>query len=136
MDVVVGQDPRVEIQVEPKVVDCQLDLKEFELIRVGKLIEGKDARELGNELKDILKELIRLYDQNLAAFFRGDPAWSTEIAWSLGYIGPPAQEVREGPDVRWRWDEGVWHGGGRSLRGIDIASDSRRSRDPILLHST
>src|SRR5436190_1189553 len=51
-----------ELQIEPKVVDCQLDLKEFELIRVGKLIEGKDARELGNELKDILKQLIRLYE--------------------------------------------------------------------------
>lgn len=54
-----------ELQIEPKVVDCQLNLKEFELIRVGKLIEGKEARELGNELKDILKQLIRLYEPDV-----------------------------------------------------------------------
>jgi hypothetical protein len=54
-----------ELKIEPKVADCQLELKEFDLIRVGKLIEGADARELGNELKDILKQLIRLYEPDV-----------------------------------------------------------------------
>jgi hypothetical protein len=41
--------------VEPKVIGCELSLKEFRLLRVGNLLQGESARELGDELKEFLQ---------------------------------------------------------------------------------
>lgn len=50
-----------EVTVEPKIVESRLDLKEFDLNRVG-IVEGDLPRDIGNELKGILQELIKLYE--------------------------------------------------------------------------
>lgn len=61
-DVVVKLDSKSfppEVQVEPKVVESQLELKEFTLKRVGKLPLGERAQKLGDELKGSLQESLR-----------------------------------------------------------------------------
>lgn len=48
-----------DLVIKPKVADLQLDLKEFNLRRVGNLIEGERAKNLGDELKDVLRGLVK-----------------------------------------------------------------------------
>jgi len=50
-----------DVIVQPKVTDLKLDLKEFNLRRIGSVIEieGERAKNLGNEVKDVLRNLIK-----------------------------------------------------------------------------
>jgi len=48
-----------EVIVEPKVTKTQLELKEFDLRKVGKLMIGEKGRELGHELKGVLQEQLK-----------------------------------------------------------------------------
>lgn len=54
-----------ELIVQPKVVGSRLELKEFTLRRVGPVLEGEDAKVLGDELKVVLQELIRFYEPSV-----------------------------------------------------------------------
>lgn len=48
-----------EVIVEPKVTRTELELKEFEVRKVGKITVGEKGRELGNELKGVLQEQLK-----------------------------------------------------------------------------
>jgi hypothetical protein len=54
-----------EVVVEPKVIASRLELRDFDLNRVGNVLFGEPARELGNELKGLLQELLRLHEEEV-----------------------------------------------------------------------
>jgi hypothetical protein len=49
------------VSIEPKVVDCRLELKDFQLHRVGPVI-GDGVRDIGHDLRDLVAELVRSYE--------------------------------------------------------------------------
>lgn len=57
-----------DVLVEPKVARARVELLEFDLNRVGSLLVGDPARELGDELKGVLQELIRLFDEDVKEY--------------------------------------------------------------------
>ncbi len=49
-----------EVKVEPKIVDLTLDLKSFNLNRLGGTLQGEPFRQLGNDvMRDLLRELLK-----------------------------------------------------------------------------
>lgn len=48
-----------EVKVTPKVTRTQLELQRFDLQNVGGLLQLEDARQLGNDLKGLIGELVR-----------------------------------------------------------------------------
>jgi hypothetical protein len=65
-----------EVVVEPKVTKSQLELKEFEPRKVGKVQLGERARELAGELKGVLQDHLKKHEQEIkdrinAAIARG-----------------------------------------------------------------
>jgi len=49
-----------EVNVEPKIVEMTLDLKEFNLTRVGGTVQGEKVRQLGNDLMpDLIRGLLK-----------------------------------------------------------------------------
>lgn len=48
-----------DLIVEPKVLESRLELKEFDLNRVGNLLEGDPALALGDELRGLIQDLLR-----------------------------------------------------------------------------
>lgn len=49
-----------EVKVEPKIVDLTLDLKDFNLNRLGGTLQGETFRQLGNDLmRDLLRDLLK-----------------------------------------------------------------------------
>jgi hypothetical protein len=49
-----------ELKVEPKILDLTLDLKEFNLNRLGGTLQGETFRQLGNDvMRDLLRELLK-----------------------------------------------------------------------------
>jgi hypothetical protein len=60
-DVAVSFKPKVfppELLIEPKIVGCKLILQDFTLRRVGKVLEGDKAKEVGNDLKDYFQKAL------------------------------------------------------------------------------
>lgn len=53
-----------ELALEPTVKSCKIDLVDFRLKRVG-VIEGKMAEQLGQELEEVLKRLVRRYEPKI-----------------------------------------------------------------------
>lgn len=52
-----------EVTVEPKVLQSRLELKRFDLNRIGPVLLGnKEARDLGEELRGALQELLKQYE--------------------------------------------------------------------------
>jgi hypothetical protein len=51
-----------DVVAEPKVVASRLELQEFDLNRVGNVLVGEPAHDLGNELKGLLQELVRMHE--------------------------------------------------------------------------
>jgi len=56
-----------ELKIEPRVAQCKLILKDFNLKdvsfrRLGKVLEGEKAREVGNELKGFLQGLLTQHE--------------------------------------------------------------------------
>jgi hypothetical protein len=52
-----------DLTVQPKVLQTRLELKSFDLKRIGPVLLGsKEARDLGEELKGSLQELLRQYE--------------------------------------------------------------------------
>jgi hypothetical protein len=55
-----------DLSVQPKVLQTRLELKSFDLKRIGPVVLGnKEARDLGEELKGSLQELLRQYEPQL-----------------------------------------------------------------------
>ncbi len=54
-----------DVLAEPKVAALRLELCEFDLNRIGPFIAGDPARELGDELKGLLQELLRLHEEQI-----------------------------------------------------------------------
>lgn len=54
-----------DIVAAPKVTTLRLELCEFDLNRVGNLIVGEPALQLGDELKGLLQELLRLHEEQI-----------------------------------------------------------------------
>ena len=48
-----------EVVAEPKVVATRLELRAFDLNRVGNILVGDPARDLGDELKGVLQDLLK-----------------------------------------------------------------------------
>src|SRR5207248_8710338 len=71
-----------DVLAEPKVASLKLELREFDLNRVGRILVGEPALQLGDELKGLLQELLRLHEeeikdyanQALAKALKGGPA--------------------------------------------------------------
>jgi hypothetical protein len=67
-DVAIGPGKSLlEVKVEPKVTSLKLELKEFNLhevatARLGKVLEGDNAKAMGNQYKDILQEVMRQFE--------------------------------------------------------------------------
>jgi hypothetical protein len=62
MDLVAAKFPP-EFKVEPKVANLKMDLKEFDLqevstLRLGRVLEGERARDVGNQYKSMLQDLM------------------------------------------------------------------------------
>jgi hypothetical protein len=57
-----------EVRIEPKVADVQLELREFRLHRVGPLLAGPQAQQLGDELKGTLEALLKSYEPQVKDF--------------------------------------------------------------------
>ena len=52
-----------EVTVQPKVLQSRVELKRFELNRLGPVLLGnKEAHDLGDELKGSLQELLKQYE--------------------------------------------------------------------------
>jgi hypothetical protein len=70
-DVAIGPGKSVlEVKIEPKVKKLKTDLKEFNLheiatARLGKIIEGEDAKAFGNKYKDILQDVMRQFEPTI-----------------------------------------------------------------------
>ena len=54
-----------DVVVTPKVIDSKVLLDKFDLNRVGFILVGDDARQLGDELKDFLQTLITQHDNDV-----------------------------------------------------------------------
>jgi hypothetical protein len=54
-----------DVLVEPKVLDSKLLLDKFDLNRVGNVLVGDSARELGDELKEFIQGLLSQYDEDV-----------------------------------------------------------------------
>lgn len=54
-----------DVLAEPKVAAIRLELRDFDLNRVGNVLVGEPARELGDEFKDILQELLRAHENEI-----------------------------------------------------------------------
>lgn len=54
-----------DVVVTPKVIESKVLLDKFDLNRVGFLIVGDDARQLGDELKDFIQTLITQHDNDV-----------------------------------------------------------------------
>jgi hypothetical protein len=49
-----------EVNIEPKIMEMTLDLKEFNLTRVGGTVQGEKVRQLGNDLMpDLIRGLLK-----------------------------------------------------------------------------
>ncbi len=60
----------LEVKVEPKVTSLKMDLKEFNLhevatARLGKVLEGDNAKAFGSQYKDILQDVMRHFEPTL-----------------------------------------------------------------------
>lgn len=67
-DVAVSLNARVfppEVVVDPKVQNLKLTIKDFNLIRVGKVLEGENAKWLGDEMKQFLQSALPLYEEEV-----------------------------------------------------------------------
>jgi hypothetical protein len=52
-----------EAKIDPKVVDMTLDLKDFQLNRLGGTLEGERIRQIGNDLlRDTLRDLLKAHE--------------------------------------------------------------------------
>jgi hypothetical protein len=54
-----------DVVVTPKVVESKVLLDKFDLNRVGFILVGDDARQLGDELKDFIQALITQHDNDV-----------------------------------------------------------------------
>lgn len=54
-----------EVVVEPKVTESKLLLQRFDLNRVGNVLIGGEARQVGDQLKDVLQDLLTQYDEDV-----------------------------------------------------------------------
>jgi hypothetical protein len=76
-----------ELNVVPKVLQTKLSLKQFDLHRVGPVAFGeKEARELGEELRGTLQELIRQYEDQVTQ--RLNEAIAKGIKENKGKLSP------------------------------------------------
>jgi hypothetical protein len=57
-----------ELQIAPKVVDTRLTLNQFQLNNVGNIIQGELARELGNELKGTIQNMLHAREPQMTEF--------------------------------------------------------------------
>lgn len=67
-DVAVSLNAKVfppEVVVDPKVQNLKLTIKDFNLIRVGKVLEGENAKWLGDEMKQVLQSALPLYEEEV-----------------------------------------------------------------------
>ena len=71
MDLAIKLTPKTfppDISVKPKVVSTKLELKQFDLNRIGPVLLGnKEARDLGEELKGSLQDLMKQYEPEVTA---------------------------------------------------------------------
>ena len=81
-----------ELIVEPKLTELQIDLKEFNLRRVGNdkilELEGESAKNLGNDMKDTLKSLIKALEPEIKS--RANAAIEKSLKEGKGNISPAA----------------------------------------------
>lgn len=54
-----------DVIAEPKVAALRLELQEFDLNRIGRIVVGEPARELGDELKGLLQDLLRMHEEQI-----------------------------------------------------------------------
>jgi hypothetical protein len=93
-----------EVVVDPKIADARLELREFNLNevslrRLGKILEGERAREIGFELKGLLEGLLKQYEpeirdqanQAIAQSLR-DGKGSFSAASLLKMLSPPKKQ--------------------------------------------
>jgi hypothetical protein len=82
-----------DVIVEPKLAELQIDLKEFNLNRVanprtGLAIEGETAKGFGNDMKDMLRGLIKNFEPDIKS--RANEAISQALKEGKGNISAGA----------------------------------------------
>lgn len=91
-----------EVNIEPKLTDLQIDLKEFNLRRLVNpttniALEGESAKKIGDDMKDMLRSLIKNFEPMIKA--RANEAIAQSLkegkgnisAAALFKIAPPAK---------------------------------------------
>jgi hypothetical protein len=82
-----------DLNIDPKLSDLQINLKEFNLRRVANpttniALEGETAKNLGNEMKDTLRSLIKNYEPEIKK--RANEAISQSLKEGKGNISAAA----------------------------------------------
>jgi hypothetical protein len=84
-----------EVNVEPKVVQSRLLLKEFELRKVGRLIEGDLALQIGDELKGVIQDQMRQREPQVKE--RANQAIAKALQEGKGKISATSLLKAQGP---------------------------------------
>jgi hypothetical protein len=85
-----------QLRFDAQVTDVRLGLEEFDLLQVGKLLAGEEARLFGNEFKGVLEGLLRTQEPAIKEFANREIK-KTLAKGSAGLIGELLKGKGVGP---------------------------------------